>query len=93
MRSIVPIKMYEYMACGKPVVSTGLPGIVEEFGQGNGVVFVDGPGEVLEMAVELVEKCCLGEYGTKARKFVEKYSWDKITNQFEDTLREVLLDH
>jgi glycosyltransferase involved in cell wall biosynthesis len=32
MKNIVPIKMYEYMAAKKPVISTALPGIMKEFG-------------------------------------------------------------
>ncbi len=34
MMNIVPIKIYEYMAMGKPVIATALPGIQKEFGYG-----------------------------------------------------------
>lgn len=51
MRNIVPIKMYEYMACGKPVIVTKLPGIMKEFGHNNGVVYVNQPLEVLKKVV------------------------------------------
>lgn len=51
------------------------------------------PPRARAMAANLVEKWYMGEYGGKARRFVEKYSWYKITNQFEDMLREVLLEH
>lgn len=91
MQDIVPIKMYEYMACGKPIISTVLPGIVKEFGEDNGVLYSDRPAEVLERAVELLEKNLIGVNGTKARKFVEKYSWEKISNEFENTLRKAIL--
>ena len=37
MRDIVPIKLYEYLACGKPVIATRLPGIWTEFGSKNGI--------------------------------------------------------
>jgi len=91
MQDIVPIKMYEYMACGKPVISTKLPGIMKEFGYDNGVEYVDGPGEVIEMAIRLSEnKKKLIEDGSRARKFVEKYSWDKITQEFETILKSMI---
>jgi len=87
MKAIVPIKMYEYMACGKPVITTKLPGIVKEFGVGNGVIYVDNPENVIEMAVKLSRnKEKLKEIGLKAAKYVKKYNWENITNQFESIL-------
>jgi glycosyltransferase involved in cell wall biosynthesis len=87
MRNIVPIKMYEYMACGKPVISTRLPGIMKEFGHNNGVIYVEHPTEVLKKVIELCnDDGIIREQGNKARNFVEKYSWDKITESFEDIL-------
>ena len=47
MQEIVPIKFYEYMAMSKPVIATKLPGIMKEFGQDNGVVYVDSPDDVM----------------------------------------------
>src|SRR5207247_8734829 len=43
MRNIVPIKMYEYLAASKPVIATRLSGVFREFGEGHGVLSVDGP--------------------------------------------------
>lgn len=91
MQDIVPIKMYEYMACGKPVISTKLPGIMKEFGYGNGVEYVDEPEEVIGKAIRLSEnRKKLVEAGFKARKFVEKYSWDNITQEFETILKNTI---
>jgi len=88
MRNIVPIKMYEYMACGKPVIATRLPGIMKEFGHNKGVIYVDKPTDVLKKVVELHnDDGATRKWGTTARKFVEKYSWDKITDEFENILK------
>jgi len=87
MRNIVPIKMYEYMACGKPVIATKLPGIMKEFGERNGVVYVDRPSDVLEKAIELAKnREVMNEIGIKAAKYVQKYNWESITDQFETIL-------
>jgi len=92
MRNIVPIKIYEYMACGKPVISTSLPGIMKEFGYDHGVTYVDQPAEVLKKAIELCnDDGSIREQGARARRFVEKYSWDKITDEFQDILDTVRL--
>jgi glycosyltransferase involved in cell wall biosynthesis len=91
MRNIVPIKMYEYMACGKPVISTRLPGIMKEFGHNNGVIYIEQPKEVLKKVIELRnDDGSIREQGNKARNFVEKYSWDKITESFEDILNSLV---
>lgn len=37
MMNIVPIKIYEYMAMGKPIIATNLPGLKKEFGLDNGI--------------------------------------------------------
>ncbi len=39
MRYIVIIKLYEYLAMHKPVITTKLPGVIKEFGENNRVVF------------------------------------------------------
>ena len=89
MQDIVPIKFYEYMAMGKPVITTKLPGVMREFGDGNGVIYVDRPEDALERAVELIEGGMVSEYGSKAQRFVEPYNWDDIVDEFEGVLEEV----
>lgn len=90
MQDIVPIKMYEYMAMGKPVITTKLPGVMKEFGDGNGVIYVDKPEDVLKKAIELVENGYIEEEGRRARLFVEERSWDSITDEFERVLEDII---
>lgn len=90
MQDIVPIKLYEYMAMGKPVISTKLSGVLREFGDDNGVIYIDEPEDVINKAKSLIECGKIGELGAKARKFVLKYSWDSIADEFEKILKEVI---
>lgn len=90
MHDIVPIKLYEYMAMKKPVIATRLPGVMKEFGEDNGVVYVDEPEAAIDKAKSLAESGKIGELGAKARKFVQKYSWDSITDEFEKILEGVI---
>jgi len=89
MHDIVPIKIYEYMAMGKPVISTKLPGVMLEFGMNNGIIFVDSPEDVVKMALHIIENNNLKELGDKARRSVEKYDWNYIASEFEDILKKV----
>lgn len=86
MQDIVPIKIYEYMAMGKPVIATNLPGIKAEFGELNGVFYVDQPEDVIGMGFKLDKEAA----GKTARKFVENNDWESITDEFEKTLVEVV---
>ena len=90
MQDIVPIKLYEYMAIQKPVISTRLSGIMKEFGEDNGVVYVDRPEDVIGKALEIADSGSLKELGQKAREFVAGNSWEKITDEFEEILKEAI---
>jgi glycosyltransferase involved in cell wall biosynthesis len=92
MRDIVPIKLYEYMAMGKPVISTRLPGVLREFGETNGIVYVDRPEDVVRKALELVDSNSLNKLGVKAREFALKNSWQKIAGEFESILQRAVAD-
>jgi len=86
MTNIVPIKIYEYMAAGKPIISTRFPGIVKEFGDNNGIIYVEKPEEVLQKANQLASEGNLKALGMKAREFVRNNDWEKVTERFEGIL-------
>ena len=90
MQDIVPIKMYEYMAMGKPVISTRLPGVMREFGKDNGVFYVDKPEDVIQKAMDLISNGDLKKLGSKARSFAERCNWDNIADEFERILQEAI---
>jgi glycosyltransferase involved in cell wall biosynthesis len=90
MQDIVPIKIYEYMAMAKPVISTHLPGVLAEFGQNNGIIYVNKPADVIKKAIEMRGNNQLYSTGLKARKFVEKQSWETITEEFQELIEEAI---
>jgi len=90
MQDVVPIKLYKYIALAKPVISTNLPGVRKEFGEDNGVVYVERPEDVMPKAIALVKSGRLAELGQQARRFMEQKSWDKVTDDFEALLQEVI---
>jgi glycosyltransferase involved in cell wall biosynthesis len=90
MENIVPIKMYEYLAMGKPIIATRLPGIIKEFGFDNGVCYIDRAEDVVRKANELITTGRLAEEGEKARSTVERHDWDVITDEFERRLVDII---
>ena len=91
MQDIVPIKIFEYMAVGKPVITTKLNGIMKEVGFDNGIAYIDSPEETLKKTNELIEANVLKEYSIKAHRFVESKDWNIITEGFEKSLEGVIL--
>lgn len=86
MMNIVPIKVYEYMAMGKPVIATSLPGLQKEFGLDNGINYIENSNDALEKSIWLNKTNIIEDEGEKACSFVQDLSWDSITNQFENLL-------
>ncbi len=87
MRNIVPIKIYEYLACGKPVVATRLPGIVHEFGYESGVVYVSRPQDVAGQAINICKNRRLySKMRNAALRFSDPLDWESITDDFESDL-------
>ena len=90
---IVPLKVYDYMAMGKPVISVRLPGMVEEVGEDNGVVYVNRPEDIYQKAEEVINSGKLPELGAKSRQFVKGRSWDTVAEQIEGLLQDIIKNH
>jgi glycosyltransferase involved in cell wall biosynthesis len=88
MENIVPIKLYEYMAMGKPVIATRLPGLVKEFGFENGMRFAEMPQDVIKIAKDLTGQEIIAD-GILASNFVKDNDWNKITNTFLESMKEI----
>lgn len=82
-----PIKLYEYLACSKPVVTSNVKGygdFVEEVGAGLSVDASD-PKAVAEAIIRLIKNEVLREeMGKKGRLAVEKgHTWQKRASEIE----------
>lgn len=91
MRNIVPIKMYEYLACGKPVVTTRLPGVLKEFGRNSGVVYASNSESVVDTARRIFwDKTEYLHHSRAAARFVQSHNWSHITDRFETVLKQMV---
>jgi len=80
MKHIVPIKIYEYMAMGKPVLSTKLPAVISEFGD-DGIVYVDKPEDMVSASMDM-----------RVAVDIQKIQgWGTIANKFETILKGLCL--
>jgi len=92
-REIVPMKVYEYLAAGKPVVASNLPGLKAEFGNDSGILYANGPVAALQQAVALAQQPQLvSELSHTARRTAEENAdWEKTTEELETILRRLSL--
>ncbi|MGB5912994.1 MAG: glycosyltransferase [Promethearchaeia archaeon] len=91
-KEITPVKIMEYMAMKKPVLSNSLPGVVNEIGKNNGVLFAKNQSELIKK-IGLLSKSkeSLKEIGQKGFKLIKKYYiWPKILKKFKRILIDVI---
>lgn len=82
-KHLSPTKTLEYLACGKPVVSTPIPDVVRFF---NGMVVVANGLEKFEMAIE---RCIKGDDELKRQKrvaFTEGKTWDNTVEKMKEII-------
>ena len=79
-----PLKLFEYMGCGKAIVATSVTGTVEALTQDAGILVK--PGNIDEICDKVLELCKDSEQrkeiGHKARELVvSKFSWSVLTGE------------
>jgi glycosyltransferase involved in cell wall biosynthesis len=89
-----PIKLYEYLAAGKPVVSTALPEVCNNASE---FVYVGkNEGDFIRKVEEAVEEPKKPEYEAIVAgrvRFAQDNSWEKRIDVFERLLRQTLQSH
>lgn len=80
MENIVPIKIYEYLASNKPVLSTYLPGVYNEFGDSNGVSYFDTIIDFFEKITKISNNW--NSLSFQATEFSRKSDWEEILKKF-----------
>lgn len=74
-----PMKMFEYMASGRPIIASDLPSFREVLNQGNSIlVESDNPKALAEGIKKVLNSPELAEkISNQAFKDVQQYTWDK----------------
>jgi glycosyltransferase involved in cell wall biosynthesis len=86
--SALPLKLFEYMACEKPIITAELPGVKNV--AGNNVMYAVNEEDYKEKIIELYKSEELRrEVGKTGRGFVEaNYDWGKLVKKMECLLEE-----
>ena len=89
-----PLKLYEYLACARPVIASRVQGVSEVIEKGNcGYLFE--PDDMEDLASKIIksynERDRLSRLGNNGRILVEKrFSWERIARRVENLLKEAI---
>jgi glycosyltransferase involved in cell wall biosynthesis len=86
-RALSPIKLYEYLAMGKPVVATALPYVQREADK---VRIADNAQQFLAALNEAVLRPPLADERARWRAAAEAHSWQRQVNEVEQLLAPLL---
>lgn len=84
-RFISPTKTPEYLAAGKPVVSTPIQDVVDPYGK-NGLARIAEAGEEFVAAIEKALAEDAAERQIKVDEFLADMSWDKTFQEMKDLI-------
>jgi glycosyltransferase involved in cell wall biosynthesis len=89
-----PVKIFDYLACGRPVVASAIPSVSQIMGREQGVVLVP-PDQAKELAAALLRLLADPEearrLGRQGRQFVEQCcTWPVLMERLRDYLQEGL---
>ncbi len=86
---ISPTKTPEYLAAGKPVVSTAIRDVVRPYGEQNLVAIADTSGEFVAAAENLMSED-RAEKLKEVDEFLARNSWDKTWRRMSDLIDEAV---
>ena len=85
-RFISPTKTPEYLAAGKPVISTSIRDVVRPYGELNLVQIADNADDFVRAAAKILAKPHDDEWLAKVDAFIANLSWDKTWSQMSNLI-------
>ncbi len=89
-RFISPTKTPEYLAAGKPVISTSIRDVVRPYGEQKLVEIADTPDEFIYAAEKILATSNQSEWLARVDAFLGNVSWDKTWKQMSDLIDAVI---
>jgi UDP-galactopyranose mutase len=89
-RFISPTKTPEYLAAGKPVISTSIRDVIRPYGELELVRIADSPAEFIQAAEDLLTNESNSEWLKRVDGFLADISWDKTWAQMSDLITQTV---
>ncbi len=88
-RFISPTKTPEYLAAGKPVISTSIQDVVRPYGELKLVEIADTAEDFIRAAEKILSRSAEDEWLARVDAFVGNLSWDKTWAQMSNLIEKV----
>ncbi|HKP47885.1 MAG TPA: glycosyltransferase family 1 protein [Pyrinomonadaceae bacterium] len=92
-RFISPTKTPEYLAAGKPVISTSIRDVVRPYGDLKLVQIADQPEEFIKAADQILAAGQNHEWLKRVDDFLANISWDKTWKQMSELINQAIEDN
>jgi UDP-galactopyranose mutase len=89
---ISPTKTPEYLAAGRPVVSTAITDVVRPYGEA-GLVFIAETPEAFSSAIDAALEDDASDRQRRAAEFLDTMSWDKTYSAMADLIDEIVKEN
>jgi len=88
------LKTYEYLACGKPLVASRIPGVKELIETSGGGISVrpEDPEELSTAVIKLLpDENTRNQMGKKGRNYIiENHSWESVARKVKDVCKQAV---
>ncbi len=88
------LKTYEYLACGKPLIASRIPGVKELIESSGGGISVrpEDPEELSTAVIKLLpDENTRNQMGKKGRKYIiENHSWESVARKVRDICKQAI---
>ena len=79
---LTPVKFFDLLSCGKPVLATPLQGTLYDFPKESNTIIYESLDLFTGKMIELLKNDSLDEIGQRGREFVGKnFTWDSVTRK------------
>ena len=79
---LTPVKFFDFLSCGKPVLATPLQGTLYDFPKESNTIIYESLDLFTGKMIELLKNHSLDEIGKRGREFVGKnFTWDSVTRK------------
>jgi glycosyltransferase involved in cell wall biosynthesis len=87
-RYLSPMKLFEYMACGRPIVSSDLPVLRETLNSDNAILLSPEDQDAWVLALQALQGDSLRReaLGHRVRQDVEQYTWEARAQKILENL-------
>lgn len=82
-KKLSPVKIFDLLACGKPILATPLEGLLHDFPEESKILIYANLEQFESQIISLLNSESLENFGKKGREYVEaNYTWENVANRF-----------